>query len=185
MAFYDSIDSANWSVWSIPSNKEKDGVVAEIQRIRKILDTIYEELTPYLSEVEDHSVLFVIENIAFGIQKTTSVMQLASLNYMMRDIILKHGFPFIVVPPTTLKKFVIGKGVGEKEFMLLESFKKWGVSFGSNDECDAYGLVRFGEALIDSISKKPKLSLTQPQKETIEVIKPQLYEYITTSTARD
>lgn len=161
--------------WHISSKKEDGGIIKELERICKIRDEIYSTLTPYLYDVDD-TPLFIIENIAFGIKKTTSVMQLAALNFMVRELVHSHGFPFIVVPPTTLKKFVIGKGVGEKELMLLETYRRWGVAFSSNDECDAYGLARFGEALIDSLSKKSKIILTKSQKETIEVIKPQLYE---------
>lgn len=79
------------------------------------------------------------------------------------------------VPPTSLKKFVLGKGVGDKTLMALGVFKRWGVEFPTNDETDAYALARVAaclggtstpenesqRAVIDSIlgqkkEKKPK-----------------------------
>lgn len=53
------------------------------------------------------------------------------------------NLPFIIVPPPTLKKEVTGKGNSKKEIMILYAFKKWGESFKTTDECDAYCLCRY------------------------------------------
>jgi len=51
-------------------------------------------------------------------------------------------FP-LVVPPTSLKKYVTGKGTGvKKNQMLLAIYKKWDVEFTSDDAADSYGLAR-------------------------------------------
>lgn len=49
---------------------------------------------------------------------------------------------FTIVSPTGLKKFVTGKGNATKDQMMLAAFKKWGVEFKDNDQCDAYALAR-------------------------------------------
>jgi len=58
----------------------------------------------------------------------------------------KHLFPYKIINPTSLKKFVIGtkgkKKGSKKELMLLHCFKKWGVEFENNNLCDAYCLAR-------------------------------------------
>jgi hypothetical protein len=56
------------------------------------------------------------------------------------------GYPTIV-PPTSLKKFVLGKGVGGKNEMLLGVYKKWGAEFSDDNLADAYGLARLAHAL--------------------------------------
>ena len=50
----------------------------------------------------------------------------------------------IVVAPGTLKKYVTGSGAAKKNVMLLQAYKKFGVSFDEDDECDAYCLARLG-----------------------------------------
>lgn len=58
--------------------------------------------------------------------------------------IVKAGIPFIIVPPTVLKKFVTGKGNGKKDLMMMHAYKKWGYEAANDDACDAYGLMRLG-----------------------------------------
>jgi Holliday junction resolvasome RuvABC endonuclease subunit len=54
----------------------------------------------------------------------------------------KAAFP-IIVPPTSLKKYVTNKGTGvKKNQMLLAIYKKWDVEFTSDDAADSYGLAR-------------------------------------------
>lgn len=46
-----------------------------------------------------------------------------------------------------LKKYVTGKANTKKEFLRVETYKRWEVEFDSNDEVDAYGLYRIGLCL--------------------------------------
>lgn len=58
----------------------------------------------------------------------------------------------LIVPPQTLKKFVIGHakaGESGKDVMILKIFQNWGVEFTDNDKADAYALYQFGKAYID------------------------------------
>lgn len=51
-------------------------------------------------------------------------------------------FP-LQVSPAMLKKFVTGKGTGvQKNQMLLQTYKKWGVEFNDDNAADSYGLAR-------------------------------------------
>lgn len=56
------------------------------------------------------------------------------------------GYPTIV-PPNSLKKFVLGKGAGKKQEMLLGVYKKWEAEFKDDNLADAYALSRLAEAL--------------------------------------
>ena len=55
---------------------------------------------------------------------------------------MKLNLEFKIISPTTLKKFVTGKGNSGKDIMLLEVYKRWNVSFSNNNLADAYGLAR-------------------------------------------
>jgi crossover junction endodeoxyribonuclease RuvC len=55
----------------------------------------------------------------------------------------------LIVPPTSLKKFVTGKGNAKKNEMLLGVYKQWGVEFSDDNQADAYALEQFGIAYLD------------------------------------
>ena len=55
-------------------------------------------------------------------------------------------FPTIV-RPTALKKFILGKGVGGKNEILLGVYKRWGVDFTDDNAADSYGLARLAQAI--------------------------------------
>jgi Holliday junction resolvasome RuvABC endonuclease subunit len=48
----------------------------------------------------------------------------------------------LIVPPTSLKKYVTGKGRVEKNQILLQVYKKWDVEFNNDNAADSYGLAR-------------------------------------------
>jgi crossover junction endodeoxyribonuclease RuvC len=58
------------------------------------------------------------------------------------------------VAPTTLKKYATGSGKGEKSDVKLAVFKQWGLTFGDNNQCDAYVLARIAGALHGSLPAK-------------------------------
>ncbi len=67
--------------------------------------------------------------------------------------VIKHNLwlshiPYSIVAPTTLKKWVTGKGNAEKSLMLHMIAKKTGVECENDDAADATGLVDFGWHLL-------------------------------------
>lgn len=112
--------------------------------------------------------LVAIEGIAFMTRNSTSTSQLSALNYMVRERLYKLGIPFVIVAPTSLKKFVTGKGNSGKDIVMLEAYKRWNVSITDNNICDAYGLAKIAEALII------KTKLIKPQEEVLKVLEVQI-----------
>jgi hypothetical protein len=54
----------------------------------------------------------------------------------------KAAFP-LIVPPTSLKKYITAKGNGvAKNQILLAVYKKWDVEFTDDNAADSYGLAR-------------------------------------------
>ena len=54
-----------------------------------------------------------------------------------------ENIKFKPIAPTTIKKFVTGNGQCKKNLMLLQVYKKFGIEFDSDDECDAFSLAKF------------------------------------------
>jgi crossover junction endodeoxyribonuclease RuvC len=147
----------------IKSKPNGDKPINELIRLCNIVSEIKENI---IKDID----ITVIENLAFGIKKTTSLTQLAGLNYLTRLMLHELGIPFVLVAPPSLKKFITGKGIAQKDIMMLETYKKYGVSILEDNICDAYGLAQIGLALLDGNSKET----TKIQKEVINILKKQL-----------
>lgn len=112
----------------------------------------------------------VIEGIAFMARNTASLAQLAALNYMTRSLVYNYRTPFVIVAPTSLKKYITGSGVAEKGTLMMEIYKRYGVTIRDNNEADAYGLAQIGLALNGGNSK----DITKKQQEVLDLVKKQL-----------
>lgn len=86
------------------------------------------------------SCLVAIEGYAMG-SKTRPQMA-GELGGHLRLLLWQAGIPYIIVPPTLVKKFTTGKGTSPKEVMMMEVFKRWGYESPCNNSCDAYALSR-------------------------------------------
>lgn len=78
--------------------------------------------------------------------------ELGELGAMMKTA-LADTFPQHVerrihaVAPATVKKFVTGSGVADKDKMLMAVYKRWQYEASCHDAADAYVLARIAEAL--------------------------------------
>lgn len=149
---------------SLIKSKTTTGFVDEVKRLRRIVDEIM------VTVKQEAPYLVLIEGLAFMARNTTALVQLAGLNYLLRSSLVDNSIPFIIVAPSTLKKFVTGKGSGPKDVMMLETFKRWGVTLVDNNICDAYGLAKIGEALVQIDNKKHWNQLTKPQQEVVKLL---------------
>ena len=148
----------------IKSKPTGDSSREETVRLIEICNDI--ELTIEDNLGDEAPDIVVIEGLAFMAQGT-SLVQLAGLNYMVRSMLVSQEWPFQIVAPSTLKKFVTGSGASKKDVMLLETYKVWGESFLDDNICDAFGLAKIGEALIsDDIG----ITLNKPQKEVLNLL---------------
>ncbi len=51
---------------------------------------------------------------------------------------------YLVIPPSTLKKFTCGSGAAKKEMMIREVYRQWKVEAANNNEADAAALAYLG-----------------------------------------
>lgn len=75
------------------------------------------------------------------------------------------AYPYII-PPTTLKKYVTGKGNGvQKNQILLRTYQKWGAEFTDDNAADSYALAKiasgyaktdYEKEIIEKVTTDPK-----------------------------
>lgn len=150
----------------IKSKPVGDLPLNEVRRIRKIV----EEIETIVTDREETINVAVIEGLAFMVRNATALVQLSALNYMTRAMLDDYHIPFVIVAPTSLKKFVTGSGASKKDVMLIETYKRYGVSIVNDNECDSYGLAQIGLALLGGNTKET----TQFQEEVLALLKKQL-----------
>jgi hypothetical protein len=81
------------------------------------------------------------------------------------------GHPPLIVPPTSLKKFVSGSGGAKKNTMLAHVYKKWGVLFSDDNQADAYALEKFGAVYLNTRDGRNTNSYLKYEIEAVEAVR--------------
>lgn len=110
-----------------------------VPRLQYIRDTVKALIIKYPIPV-------FIEGYSFG-SKGSSVYDLGELGGVLRVMLYENKITYKEIPPSTLKKYISGKGNAKKEIMLEQTYRKFG--FGSeilkdNDQVDAFCLAVMG-----------------------------------------
>jgi crossover junction endodeoxyribonuclease RuvC len=142
--------------------KATEGNTEEIERLLKIRDACTMAVTWGTSLVAIEGPSFMSGPMA------TALTQLSGLSYLVRAELYKSKFQFIIVAPTTLKKFATGKGNCDKNVVMLEVYKRWGESFTDDNLCDAYVLAQIARMMCGH--SKPE---NKAQEEVMKTLKPQ------------
>jgi crossover junction endodeoxyribonuclease RuvC len=87
---------------------------------------------------------------------------------MMREALAKEFIKFVIVAPSTLKKFVTGKGNAPKDLMLMEVYKRYGVTFTDDNLCDGFALAKVAHVLTTGDK------VTKFQQEVIDLLNKQV-----------
>jgi len=149
----------------VKSKKTEDGPMNEIKRISEIVDNILKTIEINSSLEID---LVAIEGISYMSKNTTSLSQLSGLSYMIRAELFKRGLKFVVVAPSSLKKFATGMGNAKKDLMMMETYKEWGVAITNDNICDSFCLGMLANYICDTPKK-----LSKHRKEVINLIEKQ------------
>ena len=115
-------------------------------------------------DVVNHTDLVVLENYSYA--SANQAHQIGELGGILRVLFYEKQIRYIVVAPGQVKKFATGKGNAKKEQIAVACYKHWDIEFNTNDEADAYVLMRIGMALKGIDVDK----LTSYQKEIIKTI---------------
>lgn len=129
-------DSGDWhtEVFKAPGSH-----VDRLFWISEYLKKIFKELAGRTDNID-----VGIEGYAYGSQMANMAGELGAVVKLACFETLDgfHGkYPYII-PPTVLKKYITGKGTGvQKNQILLNVFKKWGVEFTDDNAADSYGIA--------------------------------------------
>lgn len=96
----------------------------------------------------------IMEGYAMGARGR--VFNLGELGGVIKLAAFAADIPVLVVPPSTLKKWVTGKGNAKKEVMIAAVKKKWYKEVSSDDVADAVALYYFGELYYEHAGKRRK-----------------------------
>lgn len=72
--------------------------------------------------------------------RSASAVITGMVHGVVRAELLELGIPYGTVLPATLKKYATGKGTGDKIPMALEAYKRAGLTFPDDNQCDAWWL---------------------------------------------
>ncbi len=122
------------ALWKFPPT-ESDGM--RLGDINVTLITLFTQLQDAYDEVH-----VAMEGYANG--RTFNREKMGELGGVVK---LSHATVFgtdpTVVPPTSLKKFVTGKGTASKDDMVKAVQTKWANDVKNNNIADAYGLAEY------------------------------------------
>ncbi|MEU9050200.1 hypothetical protein AB0D37_07305 [Streptomyces sp. NPDC048384] len=101
--------------------------------------------------------------------------ELGELGGILRLALVQTWPPHLLhrVAPTSVKKFVTGSGVADKDKMLLAVYMRWQFEAPDHDTADAYTLARIAVALdAEVLAEPPELKFQQEVIEGIRNPKP-------------
>lgn len=95
--------------------------------------------------------LVVMEEAPPGL-KGPAIKAIHMVHGAVRVHLIKEGIPYALINPTTLKIYATGKSAADKTAMTMAAYKRAGIEFADDNQCDAYwlraaGLDRAGHPL--------------------------------------
>ena len=150
-------------------NEPKLGTIERVRRIYEQINNVIENLATYSSAAYfaanylespplspkkiqwEPPSLIVIEGFSYG-SKGRGVFDIAYLGWRIREELERYrtedDIPWLEVSPSQVKQFATGKGNANKEIVLQQVYKRWGVELTDNNQADAYVLAQIGRAYL-------------------------------------
>jgi len=123
------------------------------------------DIARYMSEIltKYKPTAVIVEGYSF--MSKHNLVTMAEVGTVVRFFLWQEDYDYIELPPTSLKKFVTGKGQAKKDLMLLNVYKLWGFDTDNDNIADAFALGMY--ALYDSrgLVSKTGTSLKSTAKE--------------------
>lgn len=110
------------------TNNAHERELAKAHNLSTIADTIYNIIEELLQQLRKtgtiDSVTICMEGISYGSIHSAAVMDLAGLNYLIRDRLHHHTIvgTLLVTPPAEVKRFYTGSGNANKQ-LVISTFK--------------------------------------------------------------
>ena len=104
------------------------------------LDWFYDQMIRELAT--EIPTLVVLEGYAYA--RPNQQAAIGELGGVVRLALHKWGGDWVVVPPSSLKKFVTGKGNAPKDRVMMEAYKRFEIDVPTTDETEALCLALMG-----------------------------------------
>ena len=117
------------------------------KRVKQNHPSRFVRWTHYATAVEDLLTQWAITHVfieGYGYANKHTLVTLVELGATIRQVLHESDARWHEVPPGKLKKFVTGSGVAKKDLVLLNVYKRFGISCENDDEADAVSLAYFG-----------------------------------------
>lgn len=76
--------------------------------------------------------------------RSAAAVSIGMVHGTVRELLIRHDIPYVVVPPATLKAYATGKGNADKTAMAIAALKRAGREFADDNQCDAFWLRAAG-----------------------------------------
>lgn len=133
------------------TNNAHERELVKAHNLSTIADTIYNIIEEILGQFKKtnsiDSITICMEGISYGSIHSAAVMDLAGLNYLIRDRLHHHTVvgTLLVTPPAEIKKFYTGSGNANKQLMI-STFKGSFPDFDLpkiDDICDSEAMAKY------------------------------------------
>jgi len=164
--------------------EEQNLIKVKSKGIERLVD-IEKAFKWIIERYKDEELNIFIEGYAYGAKYQRE--SLAELGGVIRRYIYLASLSFWVVPPRSVKMFVTGTGTASKNYMKKCTKEKWGLTFKSDDVCDAYGISRLGMSVMKVVNGHEGYNhLPQNEQGVIRdiVLNPEWYKNSSTSRKR-
>lgn len=139
------------------TNNAHERELAKAHNLSTIADTIYNIIEELLQQLRKtgtvDSVTICMEGISYGSIHSAAVMDLAGLNYLIRDRLHHHTVvgTLLVTPPAEIKKFFTGDGTAKK-LVIINCFKQLYPNFNlpkMDDIADSYSMSKYAQKIYE------------------------------------
>lgn len=139
------------------TNNAHERELAKAHNLSTIADTIYNIIEELLQQFRKNStidsVTICMEGISYGSIHSAAVMDLAGLNYLIRDRLHHHTIvgTLLVTPPAEIKKFFTGDGTAKK-LVIINCFKQLYPNFNlpkMDDIADSYSMSKYAQKIYE------------------------------------
>ena len=139
------------------TNNAHERELAKAHNLSTIADTIYNIIEELLQKFRKtstiDSVTICMEGISYGSIHSAAVMDLAGLNYLIRDRLHHHTVvgTLLVTPPAEIKKFFTGDGTAKK-LVIINCFKQLYPNFNlpkMDDIADSYSMSKYAQKIYE------------------------------------
>lgn len=165
-----SVICTGWCLIDTRSFQFRRGEIKSKKKGVQRLFEIENELGKLLPRVD----FAVLERAVYGIRYPEAIANI-ELGAIIKRLLYFWAIQFMLVSPTTLKKFVTSSGKSPKNEILRDAYRKWKIT-GNEHVVEAYALAKIGEMVCKRNNKEFVSSLKEYEKEVLKTLCPDKYE---------